>query len=539
MNQSFDRFKQTQSLILLISRIIVSLMMGCVAVSVLQLASRINPGWSGNYLVILVVFISLERLLTFNHINNLDRGPRFAYHIAEWVTFAFGFRLLLMIKSSSGDLVGYLAQFTVNIASIFTGEFVIGMTILAVSWLLSGSFIADIEELTYEELDLKWELGILENRRQSARESCKNRTLWLGLVMLFVAVLTRLDVKALFGPYEALQAPVLNIMAFFLCGLALFCLMQFHVLQGRWIWQHISVPPSIGKSWIKYSVIFIAVVILLAYLLPTRYTFGLLDLVRFTISAIISIVLLITSLVMIPFGWLLSLIPRNQSIEEPIAPTEIAPIIPQAPASQPDPTLQMIQTILFWSVVIGLIIFSVIYYVKANAQAVKTIRISAPAAWLKTILANLMNWFRGGARIISRAASFAYIRFKNLTQKPKLRTRIPLPNFGFLNPGQKVIFFYLKFLERARQNGIRRLPYQTPCQFQKQFIQALPSISAEVQNLTQVFQQAKYSDRKLSSLDSDRARQAWNRIAKSLKSYNVPASPGNQPDIQNMAGKND
>ena len=348
MDNILAKIKIGERFTFFVSYLLISLMMGCIAISLVQLVNRIFPHWQGMYAVILVVLISLERIFSIVKTDSFELGKKIIYHIAEWVTIAVGLKIILYTLNGFDSFFKDIQDWQTNFILFFSGEYIPVLILLALSWWISGSFTTDMEELRVDSLDLHWEVGILENRRQDAREAIINRILWLGIIMIFAAVLTRLDIATLFGPYQAYQAPVINTLFYFLCALLLFSQTQFSLLRGRWMWHQTPPPTMLGQSWLKYGAGFLLLITLLAFLLPTHYTFGFLDILRYIIIFIIQIVIVVFTLLALPFGWLLSLLSGSKSTEEPLQAPEFTNILPQNIKAEIDPTLQLLQTILFW-----------------------------------------------------------------------------------------------------------------------------------------------------------------------------------------------
>lgn len=522
MKDFFARVKLDERITFNISYLLIGLMMGCVAVSFIQFANRIFTSWSGEYVIIVVVVLSLMRIFSYERIQSLDQGQRLIYHAAEWVTIAVGLKLLLYALKGFDSLIQDLLTWQTNFISFFSGEYIPILVLLGLTWLLSGQFANDMEELRVDKLDLNWEVGILENRRQDARTAIINRILWLGAIMIFAAILTRVDIAALFGPYFAVQVPVINVLLYFLAALLLFSQTHYSLLRGRWMWHKTEIPTTLGVSWFKYGLGFLLLITIIAFLLPTHYSFGFLELLRFIIALIIQIVLLVFAVLSLPFGWLLSLLSGSKSIDEPLPTPELANILPQNTAPAANPTLELIQTIIFWGFLVGLVSFSIIFYFRQNSINFKRFPLFPHKNWLTDFISLLWSWLHGSANGLREVVAAAQKRLIKSSRGTLQRMAQRLPNFRLLSPRQRIIFFYTHLLELARENGIPRHNSQTPAQYSSILKSELPENSPAIEGITRAFEEARFSQHQIPPESSHHVQTFWNQLAKSIKFHRKP-----------------
>lgn len=524
MDNLFSKIKLGERFTFTISYILISTMMVCVAISFIQFTRRIFPGWNGDYIIPLVIIISLERLINKQRIDALEAHQRWIYNIAEWISIAVILKIFFYFNNGFDRFIVDIFAWQSNFLVFLEGEYIPVLALLLLCWFLSASFASHLEDLRVDQMDLRWEVGILENRRLEAREGIMNNILWLGMAMVFAAVLTRLDVKALFGPFLAYQAPVINILVYFLGALLLFSQTQYSLLRGRWLWHQVSLPPKLESSWLKYGLLFFIFLTILAFLLPTGYTFGLLEVLRFILSALIQIVLVIVAILSLPLGWLLSLLKGSPQPQDPAPPVDFTDALPQRTQQVPDPILQLIQNLLFWLVLIGIIVFSMYTFLHQNANVFSAIKGKSGWDWLLKVIRNLKHWLQDRFLAFEETLTVARQFLLRFTSNSQTKTSIRFPNFQQLTPRERVVFFYLRTLEKAKAQGIIRKPAQTPAQFSSVMEKEFTDVQSEINDLTASFQEARYSRHHIPAETSNHAQHLWNRIAQAIRKYKNPSA---------------
>src|SRR5258708_20588770 len=115
---------------------------------------------------------------------------------------------------------------------------------------------------------------------------------------------------------------------------------QIRLDATRREWRSLGLTPSddVVRPWVRSAAILIGMAALVAFVLPTRYMLGLLDVLRDIIGAVTSVFVFIFSLL----GWLI-LLPFRLLLGPPVtAPARIPPQPPPTlppPPPPPDPLL--------------------------------------------------------------------------------------------------------------------------------------------------------------------------------------------------------
>lgn len=514
-----DTFQTNQRLANWSLKILISLMVVCLAVSVMQFGERLAAGqnWSGWYIPILAWLISLEAMITKEKTQDLDPLAKLLYHVSEWIIFAIIVKVVHYLIVGTDLLWIDLPQWQQNLASFFTGDYLPIMVVLFLTWALSGSLTNDMVELQTELTDFKWELGKLENNRQAARQRMAEKIFVAGGIMIFITMLTRLDLQQIWGEMPASTASIANVLVYFFLTLAFLSITQFSLLRGKWFWNQTPIAPGIGKNWLKFSLIFFAILAAIAFILPTRYTFGFLEVLYFVFNLIVQVAYFFISLLALPCGWLFSLLGLTKSQPTVNTPLQLPKALTPEPGGPPVAWWELVKSILFWAIFVGIIVFAFINYFRQHPRALKSIRAMPGFGWLFRTLQTILNWLRGINTQLSATISSGWKRIFGPSSKTSQRNLAQLFNFKRLSPRQKVIFYYLRLLDKSKSSGIDRKPYQTPDQFASRLEQFVPEEQQDIHAMTDTFVEARYSNHPIGDEHTNAAQRLWRKIVRSLK----------------------
>ncbi len=515
----FETIQTNQRLTNWSLELLISLMMVCLAISVMQFGQRLgaSQNWSGWYLPVFTWLVSLEAMLTKNKTRELDTGAKILYHLSEWVIFAILLKVFHYLMVGPEQLWIDLPTWQQNPVNFFSGEYLPIMLVLFITWLLTGSMSNDIEELQIEQTDLKWELGKLENNRQEARQRMAEKIFLAGGAMVFITMLTRLDLQQLWGETPASQASTANVLVYFLLTLVFLSLTQFSLLRGRWFWNQLTFAPEIAKKWLKFSFIFFALLAAIAFILPTRYTFGFLEVLQFVFNGISQVMLFIFSVLTFPCVWLVSLI-KFQTSQSPEGPPPQPPKLDNLLQGGPSlPWWELVKSILFWAIFVGIVSFAFVNFLRQHPGLARSFRRIPGFGWLFGALKTLWEWLRGVNKQIASTITSGWQRIFRSGPKIIARNLGQLINFRQLSPRQQVVFFYLRLLDKSKQSGIDRKPYQTPDQFAADLEQFIPEVQHDVHNLTDTFVEARYSNHPIGNDHTSLVQMLWRRIVRKFR----------------------
>lgn len=498
--------------------LLIIVMLVCASISMVQFIQRIYTGWDASYVIFLVIVILIERLVTFKKIQSLELEQKIIYHAAEFVTFAILLKLFGYFLHGFGGFIDDLSRWQGDFLTFFTGEYFFVLILLFISWLLCGKFMEYLEEMRIDPLDVNWDVGILENRRQLARSAMISLIISVGVGMVSASILTRLDITALFGESPTLQLPVINILVYFLAAFLFFSQTQFALLNGRWMWHDVQIRPGLEKSWFKIGVFFLLAVSILSFILPTSYTVSILDLLRIVFTFITQILFFIFSLLFLPIGWLFSLLKGSPPTAEVSQSPDFTSLIPPAATQQVPPFLLLLQSLLFWTIFIGLIVLSFSIYFRQNKLHLSLGKVDFIRS-VRSWIASMFSWFRQARISVARSIKLLQKQVGiRLQPKPHKQPKWE-PFSGRLSPRQDVIRGFIRLVEEVESVGVIRKPDQTPSQFAHTLQKSITDSGEDIQAVTDTFLFARYSRRDISRETSLEFTALQKRIIDSLEKY--------------------
>ncbi len=500
----------------------------CLAVTYVQLLRWVTRGWPGlqwDHLPFLALLVAAEAIFTLPIVRELEGHERWVYHFSEWVTFAICLKLVGYFIHGLGNLSFDLVRWQQDIFTFFEGEYLFTLALLVVVWQLGRASAIDLEALNVDPADLEWEFGKLQNSRASVRSSLVGRILWTGIFMVVMAAGVRANIAATLGAVSQ-QEPVLNILIYFFLALVLFSQTQYLLLTSRWYWHQTPATAQMSRSWLRYGLIFFAIIATVAFVLPTNYSLGLLETLNFLVSWGMAALFFIIQVIFLPILWLISLSGCTRQTGAPTVETP-APFSnfpsPGPPAAIP--WLELLQSILFWGLFIALIGYALFQFVRQNSQWVNALKPFPGLFWLSSLFRWLRNWLKGSsAQVI---AGFKEIsRRLTFTREKSLLTNPPVwPNFRQRTPRQQILFYYLRLLERSSKHGVKRMAAETPNQYASSLVRKLPEVQEDIAGITQTFIEARYSTHIISPERSSLVQRFWRNITRSLKHLQPPKQP--------------
>ena len=527
--------RQQRRLVVGLSILVVSLMMASAVITIVQVLTLLSPGWNGAYLVLAAFFISIESMVSRFESRRLffPEARWFLYHITEWVVILLLVRLASYLGLGLDTLSTDLLAWSRSPVEIVGREMVIIIFLSALVWSLSRAFADDVFALNTDErtLQIEQESGVFEYR-PGIRDDLVNRILILGIVMVLVASALRIDLVAGWFELPTLRAGVFNLLVYFLLALVLLSLTQYAAMRIQWTVEQAPVQKSIAGRWFLYSAGFIGLVALISAFLPTQYTLGLLATIKVVLGVLSALFGILLAIFSLPILYLMSLLARLRG--ESQAPVHLPVIInPPAPPPGTTPTplpwLELLKSLLYWLIFVGVIGFSLYFYLREHKAWIQTLGRVPLLAALGRFLKVLFTWFEGVNHQFLQAVGSGVDRMRH-----RFAARQAVRSWGYLNLGrmndrQRVLFYYNALLRRGEDSGWPRQPAQTPDEYSQRLSQALTANDAkpatpesselvqDVSDLTGKFVEARYSQHEITSHDASLVRRAWEHLRASLR----------------------
>lgn len=496
---------------------LVTVMLICAVKPVLDLAQRIAPWYDGAYLLGAAGIAALEALLSGRMARRLPTlGPEWiAFRLAELVVLTLGLRLWVYAQHGFDTFWLDLQQWSADPGRLFRGEFLFALIVTGSIWGLASYFGALLSDLEGDADLAAREQGVMVfSDRAGARRRLITETFLIGGFMLVVTAAVRNELS-----FFGVQTPVVdtglaNVVVYFVLSLILLAQSQFAVLRAQWGLNGVAMEHNLSPRWAVYSLLLLAMSASAVVFLPTRYSMGFLDSLRFALGAGQYILYLILFLLWLPVMFLLKLLGQGAQ-----APGQLPPLAPLQPPAQAAgvtlPWWESLQSVLFWAVLLLVVTGSILYYLRQHSELAAALRRWPALAWL----ARLLEWLAGTAERAGRGAQRVWKAFTARTQQTPVRPPWTFIRLRRLPPRELIRFYYLALVQRA---GIQRQPAQTPREFQAS-LGHLPA--QDVGGLTDSFLEARYSAHAISAQDAGRARGFWENIRRAVRAAHRLAGP--------------
>jgi hypothetical protein len=357
----------------------------------------------------------------------------------------------------------------------------------------------------------------------------------LGFILVILTALMRVNFRMVFQgesigslglqPLPYLASGAWNVLLYFLLGLALVSMSQLARLNARWHFQKIEVAPKLASRWAIYSISFILLLSVGASLLPTNYSLGFLSVIAYLLQLIWSVVYFIFGFLFSILIFIISQIAYFLGIQpietKPSPPLDFA--VPEVPTQMApngsDPWLDLVKSLLFWIVFIGITVFSLYQFVRQHDGILNTLMGIPGGSRLVKVWQWLLGLFKGFNHRISIIFSSNIERIRSRGKRqasPDLRRVLRIRS---LTPRKRIYYFFFAMLRRGGTRGLTRGDSQTPYEYAQTLEQAIPDVGEEVVHLTDAFVEARYSRKDISEKRVGIVKRNWGRIRGALRSF--------------------
>ncbi len=436
---------------------------------------------------------------------------------AEWVLILLIGKLFLMLQPGVGGFWqevltwqhGFLDEF-------FDIQTFLLIFFLMVIWGLTRLFSPPLFQLEEDqELMEQEKLGVTFNDRQEARRSLMGLVFVLGFIMVGMTVIIKGNFESLPAITTPTRSFVVALLVYFSLAFIFLALNHYAIQKARWYFNDIQVSPELSKRWLLYTVIFIAIAILLTVFLPTDFAFGFLPVAQTLFTVLVYIFGLIQFLVLLPISFVLSLLgsllgtPQNENIPQPQLP-EFTPETIQTTGSLP--WWDLVKSILFWLIFVGVIFLAVRTFIN-NHQGLKAF---FEKLKVKSWLSDFWQWIKQGLIKVSEAANETVQKGVQQIRSYFTNRDMKLPNLSalirHLPPRQALILTYLDWVNWNAKHGLQRKKSQTPYEYADAIHQRWPEIEADLTPFTNDFIAARYTRQEIDKEQLEAARSLLSKM---------------------------
>ncbi len=480
----------------------------------MELVRLLQPGWNETFIVLACVLIALEANYSYRLIRarSLRGSDLLRFRLIEIAVFFLLIKIGSYVGESWSGVLADIQSWPSHLYRIFDIETIAAFVLVLVSWHVSTQTTRDFERLHEPPVYHRYDVPPMD--------SLTGRFFWGGVVLLIAAGLTRIGIAQLLNLRRpSVPGLVLNVLVYFLLGLVMLGQVRYATLRKRWDAGETKVAEEIPRRWVRYSLFLIGLAAFLAFLLPTEYTLGLLELIGYILAIILNVLSLVATLlfwlILLPFAWLMSLLGGEPTPTPPVEP--LSRPFPSDAGNYASPDwFQVVRSLVFWVIALGIVFYVVRSYLRDHPELLDSLAALGLIRALRHMWVVLWRWLSGwGMTLKERMPRSWSLRLRR-------RDRLSEESFGFfrlgaLSPRAQVLYYYLSVLHRAATQGIPRRPAETPNEYRTTLEPKLPEAQGEFDELTHAFVEARYSRRAIDPEDAKNVRLSWQQVKAALR----------------------
>ncbi len=178
------------------------------------------------------------------------------------------------------------------------------------------------------------------------------------------------------------------------------------------------------------------------------------------------------------------------------------------------PWIEFLKTLLFWSVLIGVIGFALLQYLQQNQELWQAIRRFPLVSWLVKLFVRLGDLFNQARQSVSSAVGAVRNRFNPVRAAGDIPEPWHFIRIRNLSPRQQVLFYFTALVRKAEQRGIRRRKAQTPYEYAQTLEVSIPEVHTNLEPFTETYVEARYSLHPVTNRQASQAHQWWQSLRK-------------------------
>ncbi len=446
-----------------------------------------------------------------------------AARVFVWA-LAEGFPSLAAVRSWLLQPAGFFTGtfFFATLVWLFVWSFAVIATTDFLELAIQPDEVAARESRDWGDARSQWRAGRPVSRTELLQRFAV-RWIGLGIVLVACAGITRLSVttderklvNVAIGGLGMRPDVVACLVCYFISGLLLMSQGRLAVLRGRWYNQEVDVKPSFIRRWHVNSLVFIALVALVALLLPLGSTSWLTPAIEFVIALVARAMMAIGFVMSLVIAFLAGLLSRLFGSPTPPETQQAPPVRPALP-TQAEVTAHLppwLGPAVLWLLIAVIAGFLLVNFLRTTGIMETPLGKQA---------VRLRLWWRARrARVqVALAARMTTLR----RRLRRVRRRVgPRPAVGEggragpLLPRDQVRRYYLRAVKEAGEEGVMRPAHKTPLEFEEDLAAQWPETAGDVHELTEAFLDARYSARDIGPGEVRDAESAWQRLVRGLR----------------------
>jgi hypothetical protein len=487
----------------------------CFAAISIQFLQWLFPNWNAQGVIFLCALTALEAFISNWLVRRLPTAQRQIayYRVTEWLVILIILKFFTEMRAGPlnfwNNLLLWPDRFPSN---ILTSNYLITILPIFATWQASNLFANDLFLLGTDDNTY------LDERTKTTplRNLILRRYLNLGMFVVILAGIPPQDVLLTtrpVAPNEAVPAVVM----YFVLGLILLSLVRYASLETTWRQAKVAVPTQIPRRWFGYSAVIFGVLVVLVTWLPTNYGMGFFTTFNAVIRVIAQAITTVYALILLLFAFIVRLItrpsasPQGQILQETPPPESIPATLPIAY------DWNLLKSLFFWIALIVLIVVALRQYFFFNRDLSEELKRFKPVNWLLTAWARFKASFKKVNKSVGTFIQNSIKRLRSVGTIPAKPDEWDYVNPRRLNPRQKIIFYYLALVRRAKEAGLPRKDGQTPYEYARSLTSSLEEEKDGVEAMTESFVEARYSRHDISAKEARRAESIWEAIRRVLR----------------------
>jgi hypothetical protein len=457
----------------------------------------------------------------------IEQHPVFSRGWLAAVAVEWGFLLIALLTAVWARIgpkvtlqeIPRLAELTAGV--MMRPQFLEGLVLLFMVWGLSRYLAFELTALENIPMSVLKESqrGVVQEQN-AARDRLWQDVLFFGGAMVFLSVFSVPIANFAWGMPMLFGTLGLEVLVFFLCGLGLFVIGRLMLLRAEWVAERTGIDSSVPRQWIGYGMVFVMILLVIAVVLPTEYTFQLLTSLNLVIGGISTFFTILWLIIVYAVIGLLSLIlpawgAPSEVTENPLPEEGLAQSLPSLPQGVSWETV--IREILFWGIAVLVLVYVIRQILPLRFAVVRRLRrgrfFSRLLEFLRRLKRGWTVWKGNAAR--SFRESWQTLR-EDLAGRAGREQGAFLSLRG-LDPRQSIRFYFFALLRRGAERGTVRRPSQTPREYSLALSAAEEQIRNELQELTLAFEESRYSRHAIGPEKASRVRKVWDTIRSSLR----------------------
>lgn len=531
----------------LIRPLLIAALATSVSIAILVLVRNVAPHSRWLAFAPLCFFIALEGAYTTAWLNNPDSNgvDHWGYRLAEILlilalTGIYRWALSGAWLPSPEQLHEYL---TAPLSVFSNSEFLTAAFVALIAWAIAAPtsriftrLDLSIYEINFYRLSPAEQSAMGNDRpaqvkREALLDAYQGNWLIIGMVMVTMAALSTFEVAefaTVSNPFDITRlglstAMLFALITYFLAGFWLLSHGRLLRMNARWLVDGIAKDADLDRRWQQSTLRILAAIALIAAFIPIGSSLPISRILSLGVAGAATLLGAIVEGIGFLFAKTVMVVAGNTEETEIVPPLQATPPAinesANLPLVQPNSSVEMMMSYLFWTVAIALILGAFFYFIRErgyNFQRDEIVRQwDFITGWLREWWANLTKRTQTALHELE-----AHLRAPERAHGPRQESTPSRRRFlrrGNLSVRDQIRFYYLALERRADERGIQRSRGQTPLEYALDLKNSWPEADQEIEALTDAFNTAQYSSHPINKSALAGVKRQWLSLKRHLR----------------------